>query len=221
MSTNWIPSRESEFDPFANNFQTKIAADPTDYALSSSDATSITAAYNSWHAAYVAAITETTRTRDTIETKNLQKANMLSVMRRYAALIRPNTAVSNALKIGLGLRIADVDPTPVPPPTTYPVLSVAGGAPLEQLLRIADSATPTKRAKPAGAVGLLLFRAVGTTPATDPGQATFLAFTGKAKAETSFSASDNGKVATYFARWTNLRGELGPWSAPVSRTIAA
>ncbi len=30
-----------------------------------------------------------------------------------------------------------------------------------------------------------------------------------------------GKFATYFARWTNFKGELGPWSAPVTMQIAA
>ena len=34
-------------------------------------------------------------------------------------------------------------------------------------------------------------------------------------------AADRGKFATYFARWTNARGEMGPWSNPVSACIAA
>jgi len=221
MAVNWIPNKESEFDPFANNFQTKIAADPTDYTLTSSEATAITNAYNTWHAAYVAATTTSTRTAETIATKNIQKANMKAVLQSYGALIRPNTAVSDALKIGLGLRIRDVDPTPIPPPSTYPVLSVQGGGPLEQELRATDVTTPTRRARPAGTSGLLVFRAVAEAPIEDPGQADFLAVVGKTRLTTSFASGDNKKVATYFARWTNARGELGPWSAPVSKVIAA
>ncbi len=44
--------------------------------------------------------------------------------RSYAALIRPNHAVSDALKTGLGLRVPDTSPSPIPPPTSNPVLTI-------------------------------------------------------------------------------------------------
>src|SRR6185436_20107712 len=99
---------------------------------------------------------------------NQQKANVLSVVRGYSATIRANRAVSDELKVGLGLHIADRQPTPVPAPSTYPVLTIQGLGLGAQDLNAADQMTPNKRAKPAGAVGLILFRAVDTTPETDP-----------------------------------------------------
>ena len=36
-----------------------------------------------------------------------------------------------------------------------------------------------------------------------------------------FDNAADGKVATYFGRWTSQRGTSGPWSAPVSMRIAA
>ena len=221
MASGYIPSREADLDPFLENFDDKIAADPTDYGLVAGDATAITAAVTAWHNAYLAAINPTTRNSGTIQTKNLQKANVLSVVRGYARTIRANSAVSDALKLGIGLHIPDTEPTPIPPPSTYPVLSVIGGAPLEQEVRAADVTTPTRRGKPAGVSSLLLFRAVGEAAATDPSQAEFFAVVGKTRTVSAFGSGDNGKIATYFGRWTNGRGEMGPWSAPVSKTIAA
>jgi hypothetical protein len=36
-----------------------------------------------------------------------------------------------------------------------------------------------------------------------------------------FAGTDDGKMATYFARWASPRGDVGPWSLPVSMRIAA
>ncbi len=138
---------------------------------------------------------------------------MLQVVRGYAATIRANLAVSDANKADLGLHVHDTQPTPIPPPATYPVLSVVGmGAGLQDL-RACDQNTPDKRGKPVGASGLLVYRAVGTAPATDPAQAVFLAFVSRSDFQSTFTSTDAGKTATYFGRWTNGKGEgraVGP-----------
>ena len=221
MGSSYIPSREADMDAWLLNFKTLIVASPTSYGLVTADGTAISAAYSAWNAAYLAATNPTTRTKATVQTKNQQKANVLSVVRGYAATIRANRAVSDALKIGIGLHIHDSQPTPVPPPSTYPVLTIQGLGLGAQDLNAADQMTPNNRAKPAGAIGLVLFRAVGTGPVSDPSQAQYLAFVTRAEFQSQFDPADNGKTATYFARWTNGKGEAGPWSPPASMPIAA
>ncbi len=221
MPSDYIPSQDSLFDPFAINFKTLIVANPTNYGLQAPDGTAIAASVDSWHAAYLAATNPTTRTHATITTKNTQRTNCKGVIRGYAAQIRANRAISDALKIGLGLRIPDTTPTPVPPPGTYPLLTV-GSFNLGTLeLHAADQLTPDKRARPAGTAGLLLFSTVGTTPATEPTDADFNAFLTKTKFQNTYAVEDAGKTVTFFGRWTNGKGELGPWSPPVSIRIAA
>jgi hypothetical protein len=56
---------------------------------------------------------------------------------------------------------------------------------------------------------------------TDPRRAQFLAFTGKTDFSCAFAPADHGKTATYFARWTNAKGDMGPWSLPLPVSIAA
>ncbi len=36
-----------------------------------------------------------------------------------------------------------------------------------------------------------------------------------------FSETDDGKMATYNARWASVPGEIGPWSLPAMMRIAA
>jgi hypothetical protein len=219
--SNYLPGRDAELDTWLNNFQTLITANPTSYGLVAGDATAITAAYTSWHAAYLAAVNPSTRTQGTVATKNTQKANVKGVVRGYAATIRANRAISDALKIGLGLHIRDIEPTPVPPPSTVPVLAMASMRQGLQVVRATDESTPSSRARPEGAAGMLLFRTVAEGPVTDPEQARFLAFTGKPEHTCEYLPADNGKTATYFARWTNAKGEMGPWSQPLPVSIAA
>src|SRR5262249_41661958 len=109
----------------------------------------------------------------------------------------------------------------VPPPSTMPVLEISKIGTGYQDIQARDESSGTRRARPAGSVGLLLYRAVGTDAVTDPNQAAFLGFTGRPSLQSTFVGADRGKTATYFARWTNARGEVGPWSQPVSGCIAA
>ncbi len=37
----------------------------------------------------------------------------------------------------------------------------------------------------------------------------------------AFDHADDGKCATYFARWADAKGQVGPWSMPVNLRIAA
>lgn len=221
MGTSYLPLKDSLLDGWALNFQTLIAASPTSYGLVAADATAITAAYTAWHTAYLAAVNPTTRTKATVSAKNEQKANLLGVVRAYAATLRANRAVSDELKIGLGLHVADRVPTPVPAPSTKPVLAIERIEQGFQDIRATDEATPSSRARPQGAAGLLIYRAIGPAAVSDPAQATFLTFVGRPQVQSQFTSADAGKTVTYFARWTNAKGEVGPWSSALSSAIAA
>jgi tellurite resistance protein TerC len=67
----------------------------------------------------------------------------------------------------LGITVAQ-QPTPIGPPTTAPQVSIECGMRLQQTLRFVDSATPTRKAKPAGAKGKDL-RKVGLSSSMGPG----------------------------------------------------
>jgi hypothetical protein len=142
------------------------------------------------------------------------------VIRGYAGQIRANRAISDALKIGIGLHIRDVDPTPIPTPTAKPSLTIVYMEQGIQKVRAMEEGSD-RRGRPVGTAGLLLWRAVGDEAVTDPTQADFVAFVSKPEVANNFTPVDNGKTATYFARYTNSKGELGPWSDPVSKKIAA
>jgi hypothetical protein len=220
-SPSWIPSKDADFDTFSNNFKSLIVATPTNYGLTTSDGTALSTAWTSFHNAYLIATTGSTRNHGTIQTKNAQKANLRTLMQNYGTTIRANRAVSDELKINLGLHVRDASPTPIPPPSTAPSLLLGNTRPGVQQVRATDESTPNSRAKPNGTAGMLVFRAVETAPVTDPDTCRFLVFAGRTDFTCNYTSADNGKTATYFARWTNAKGEMGPWSQPLTVPIAA
>lgn len=215
-----IPQRDGDFDAYLNNWRTLLTAAPATYGMLAADATAITNSYNIFHAAYLLVTNPATRTHAQVVAKDIAKASALVLLRDQYGIIKANPAVLDASKTTIGIRVNDPIPTPIPPPSTYPLLSVINSASLQQEVLVSDSATPTLRKKPAGVIGMLLHRSVGVVPATDPAQIAFLGmFTRSNFAGDTFDASEAGKFASYVGRWTNAKGEEGPWSDIVNKII--
>ena len=78
-----------------------------------------------------------------------------------------------------------------------------------------------RRAKPYGVQSLMLFIAVTDGPCADPARATRMIAVGRTPFGVTFDHAEDGKVATYFARWMSARRDEGPLANPVSMRIAA
>lgn len=216
---DYIPQRDAELDLWLNNFQTLVAAAPGTYGLTGGVAVALTAAYDAWHTAFVLATDPGTRTTLTVAQKNAEKIIAKAVFRESANFVRGNPAVSDANQLALGIPLADPVPTPIPPPSTHPNLSILFGGPLTHTLVWADETTPLRRAKPAGVIGLLLYRSIGVTAAVDPAQCDFVGLYTRIPQLMEYGAGDQGKIATYFGRWTNGKGDEGPYSASLVLTV--
>lgn len=224
MSTPYIPPRDVDLDDFLENFSTLIAASPAKYGLTSGEAAEISASVAAWHAAYLLTTSPGTRTSVTINEKDVQRKLTIELVRRFAAAIRIDPAVDDALLIGLGLTPRSTSRSRISAPTSLPVLSFTGMDVGRHTLDIRPEKGSLRIAKPAGTIGLLVFRATGDEPLAStipPRGAEFIGFITRPRFESAFEHADNGKIATYFARWTNAKGELGPWGMPVSMRVAA
>ena len=125
----YIPSRDSKLDLWADNFQTLIAANPALYGLMTADAVIITAAYASWHAAYLLVTSPSTKTAMTVSDKNTARVTMLGIIRPYATNISLNAGVASGDKTALGVNPRTSTPSPITPPTTNPVLYLQSAVP--------------------------------------------------------------------------------------------
>jgi hypothetical protein len=137
-----------------------------------------------------------------------------------AQQIRQNLGIDDADKIAAGVRPLNNSRIPIPVPVSIPILNVLFAAPGTHTLEFADSATPASKTKPFGAIHLQLFVNIGVAAVMDPLLADYLLSATRNPVFAGFLAGDNGKIATYFARWVTRKGGTGDWSAPVAMTIA-
>lgn len=220
---NYIPSRDIDLDAWAANFSTLITAAPATYGLTAGDATAISDVVDPWHTAFLIATNPLTRTTATIADKDSKKGAMVPILRLYAQQVKANVGVSDMEKVALGIHINDPGPTPVPVPTSIPKLSMNAAFHLNQTLDIRATETPTSRAKPAGSIACLTFATfsnVGDAAPTDPEAALFRKLQTRNLGPYEFLAPQVGKRVTWWGRWVNRKGEVGPWSLPLSQVVA-
>jgi len=119
----------------------------------------------------------------------------------------------------LGISLRNTGRTPVGAPTSRPILSVDTSQRLRRTVSFVDETTPTSKAKPDGVMGCEIWVKVGGVPPTDLSELQFLGLDTRTPYTTEFDGEDAGKTAHYMARWTNTKGQQGPWSETASATI--
>lgn len=221
MADGYIPAEDANALVWMQVFAAGITASPALYALTVADALAISRAVDKFDAAYIVAIDPATRTAVTVAAKDDARTSAEQVCRQFATLIKYNAGISDPDKIAIGVRPVNPDRDPINVPDTSPLLNIIGCTPGSQTVRYADTNTPDSGAKPFGASNMQLFVAVDDVPITDPEAALFHGAFTKNPIGVGFTAADDGKMATYFARWASRKGEVGPWSLPVSMRIAA
>lgn len=219
MPAPYIPTKDALLVPWEANFSTLITANPPLYGLVTGDAVAIAAAYSAYNSSYTLSIDPSTRTKVTVNAKNIARNSSLVTMRGYAALIRVNQGVSSSDKTSLGLTVPDPTPTPVPPPTSSPLLTFVAGTPFQHTIRYADQNTPASRKKPSGVKFLQVSLFVGTVAPVSPAATPYYGLVTKNPVAIDFEAGDVGKTAFYYARWLNTKGQPGPWSALMQATV--
>jgi hypothetical protein len=134
--------------------------------------------------------------------------------------MQASAVVIDAEKAALGITVAQ-QPGPIGPPTTAPICSIECGARLQHTLRFVDEQTPTRKARPAGALGVEIWNKVGTTPPTGEADLRFVAVDTSEPFVLNYNSADGGKTNYVWMRWVSPTGERGPWSEQAQATIAA
>ncbi|MGI9015207.1 MAG: hypothetical protein ACR2GY_13300 [Phycisphaerales bacterium] len=218
---DYIPGKDADALIWMRAFANVISASPSTYQLVPPDGVMLSTAVDEFETALQTANTQSTRTPGAIQTKDTKRNAAETLCRQYAVQIKYNNAISDTAKIDLGVRPVNESREPVYCPQSSPLLSITAATPGAQTLRYADSLNPTTAGKPFGAAALQLFMYVGDEATTNEDQAQFVGLFTRNPVAVTFDPADDGKVATFFARWSGGRGDTGNWSLPTSMRIAA
>lgn len=221
MPRDFLPSQDQDLNAFAANFDTRITSTPTAFGLLASDATAFHALAADFSAKLATAVNPSTRTKVTIQAKDISRSALKAKARSLARIVNAYPPITNAQRADLGLTVRDGTPSPIPAPTTQPVVNIEGSGGGVSLLRLADETTPLKKAKPPGVFAALIYTKIdGPAPVT-PDDAKFSGVATKTLHSVNLPSGSAGKTLWVLAQWINERGENGPTSVVASAMIAA
>ena len=221
MPSDFIPRQDALALAFMQNFATKLSDNPSTYFVSPAEAAAITNVVEQFAAAMADLSDPSQRNPVNTAIKDECRNAAEQLVRKYAALIKPNDGISNPDKIEAGVRPINPNRDPIPCPQTAPKINVVAATFGRHTLKYTDSIDDESGARPFGASELQLFVAIADEPVTDWNEARFYGKFTKNPCAVAFTPADTGKQATYFARWAGRRGDVSPWSQPVYLAIAA
>jgi hypothetical protein len=224
MPTTWPRTDDRGAKDDGDTFVGATVTHPISYNLTAAIVADLGNKLDAYGNALATSLNPATRTRGTIAAKNALKKTFLAALRAGGNLVKAGLTVSDPQKADAGLPLRDPTPTPIGPPSTYPLatLSPQGGARHE--LRLSDSATPTRRRRPRYAVAAEVRFAVAAAgqPIPGPGDAwSRTAFVTRSVSEIESDPADAGKTLVAQPRWLGTKGQVGPWGPIETGTIAA
>jgi hypothetical protein len=211
------PERDQDLEAWSIAFSALITATPTAFGLVAADATAFATLKSDYSTRLATAVNPVTRTKGTVAAKNTSKLALTAKARSLIKLITAYPPLTPQQRADLGLNPKDAGPTPIPPPSTKPMLSVDP----DGTLRIVDETMTDRRAKPPGVRGAVVFAKVDGPPPVTTDDAKFSALATKTRVPLALPSGSDGKKLYVLAAWYNERGELGPVSDVASTTIAA
>ena len=216
MANSYLPASDSGLNDWALNFANVTNnMDPLIIGLTVAEVAAYTSLQQDYGYKYTAAVDPATRGPATILAKNDAKKLLVAESRKLAMAATNHPATTDAQRQSLGLTIRDNDPTPVPPPSTAPLIDILSVKSRRFELRLRDSVTSAKR-KPTGVQGATLFSYVGEEAPASLSDWKFEASTTKTDIEIDIPVTvPPGSKVWYTAFWFNRKSESGPATNPV------
>jgi hypothetical protein len=184
--------------------------------------TPVTTAQTTWNTKYPAHIAAAAAAISAREGKDAARRGVETAVRPLVRRLQASPTVSDPERASLGITVPDPGGTAVGPPTTMPVVRVECGARLQHTIHFTDSATTTRKGKPAGVLGAEIWvnvLPIGQPTPGDPDTFRFVALDTETPYMLDFDAADGGKNAHYLLRWVNSTGQKGPWSETPTVTV--
>ena len=224
---DWIPTAENNLALFSANLlaalnNTNTAAIGTNTitnALTLPGTAGLSTDISSFSAAASVSLNHATRTKTATAATKVARTTLVSALRAIARIIQASPSVTNTQRAAIGLPLRGNLPTRPAAPATAPIISATPGASGQILLRVADTATPTKRKRPYPYRGMDTRYQIGGTQCADFALLTPLANITKAKLHVAMPTTANGALVWLVGQWYNQNGAHGPSSTPATVTV--
>lgn len=222
MRKDYLPGGLGKLANWLRNFDGVLMQDPSRLGVGSAAA--------AWHAAYLEYVEATrvassmkTRTPGAITTRQAAEAAVTRRVRVLVAGIQARPETTDTLRKNLRISVPRPRRRRVGRPDQPPRMRIAMVQGRRVTLTVDDATgdgTARRRRRPAGAMGVQVFRAVGEQSPTGPDGWSLATSTNQTKVMTEVDWSVlPGTRVWWTARWVNARSEAGPACVPVASRI--
>jgi hypothetical protein len=217
---DYIPQTDAEFHVWQFNLIDMLSENATTWSVPAEVITSLKADQTRWTAAFEKANNKQNRTAADVVAKNEVNAEFTKAIRdTVQQWLARNPKVSDSDRVRMGINVRTTTHTPVPPPSTFPVGSIDFSLRLQHTVSFYDQASAHSNARPEGATGCEIYLKVDGEAPKSVEELNFQGTCSASPFVVKFDSAKAGKIAWYWLRWVNRKGETGPWSNAVSAMI--
>lgn len=215
-----IPERDPSFDDWQRALVNGCRANQIALGLNANDIANLLEHQEEWEERYLKTVQARAAFRAAAAQKAAARKRFVTQIRRLVRTLRARLGTNDAILAQLGLKPLERSHRPRPGPTSPPLLTVDGRDAALHRLSFRDSATPHRRGKPVGMVGVEVWRAIAAAGAAPPEDAyRLLGVATRSPHEVPSRPEDAGMVAHYRVRWLGTRGRTGPFSRVASAVV--
>jgi hypothetical protein len=216
---DYIPSSDSEFTTWQENFLSYVNANLSALGLKDTDVASLNASQSTWKTDY----SDHTKAQATAEsarqTKAASRKSYESLVRSLVRRLQGMPNLTDAQRAGMQISLRETTRQSGFVPQSRPVVHVDTSQRLRHTINFTDEATPDSRSKPAGIHGCEVWAKIGDPAPTDGKGLAFLGLDTRTPYVAEYDGEQAGQTVHYMLRWVNAKGEAGPWSQTVSATV--
>ena len=220
MGRSYYPEAQALMMQWATNFNAAVQDMFAGGIVPTEMAAELAARYSAMASAYQLATVPETRTSPRIEAKREAFSDFKKTATQVVRVLQAAPALTNEQRVMLGITVRKTTPTPVPPPSGPPVVSVDSVIVNRFTLRLRDSQDPDRRRKPSGVSSATVLYHVGQSlPASPAGWAILGQTTTTEYVAVVPGDLPAGTRVWFTAYWLNTTAESGPAAPPIHSQI--
>lgn len=217
---DYIPSNDIKFDVWQQNLLYIVTENKAIWELKADRLATLESKQAVWNTAFSKATNKNDRTSADIMGKSTALSDYKKEIRGFVSeYLAKSSLISDGDRTRMGLTVKSGTRTASPLPATYPLAIVDFSVRMQHTLRLSDSATPLRKAKPTGIIGCEVWVKIGGEAPKDASELSYTAICTGNYYVAKYDGNQAGLTVYYWLRWVNTRGERGPWSHTISSMI--
>jgi len=224
MSTDFIPTKDSEFDTWISNFQAYVAAHAVELGLTPAQALEVLNAKTMWGLSYSNHIAAREAAGNAQATKEEKRADATKTVRQIVAVIQARKETTDGQRRSLAITVPDRVPTPTDPELIRrltPEMELDFSVAQQVTVHVGpEPKNEHRNAFPYPATAFELEEIVGVIPPGTPDMnALAWQHVGIFPHSPALIVIGRAATVTFRARYVDQLNHVGPWGPPESCSV--